>query len=122
MEAEAPKKIETCEDWEELLTKLANPKCSKCYGRGYKGWIIRKEVNAEGVTTESKMPNGCTAKRCSLRNLQVLQRQQKIEAMRNKKKKRVEEATKSVEEVTEAIEGATEATKELTEVLNNERS
>ena len=73
------KTLATCEDWEELFNKLANPSCNKCYGRGYVGWQ---------ETPKGRMPRGCRAKRCSLRNLQLLQRQQRIQAMKDKQTKK----------------------------------
>lgn len=95
MEAEVketpePKRIVTCEDWEELFAQLANPKCSKCFGRGHTGWGEIKSKNEKGVEVITKMPRGCSAKGCSIRNLQKLQREQKVAEMKAKIAKRKE--------------------------------
>ena len=81
--------LETCEDWQEFFSKLANKKCTAkgCHGRGYVGF---KE------TEQGKMPVGCTAKRCSIYNLRILQRHQRINQMKKKqeeKKGKVENDT-----------------------------
>lgn len=79
-----PEKIElkTCEDWEYFLTNyLANLKCTKCFGRGYTGW----QTNDNG----ERMPKICSAKKCALHNLQMLQRQQRIEELKKKQELKV---------------------------------
>ena len=88
---EEPKKreLKTCEDWEEFLTTLANPKCTNklCYGRGYIGWQ---------ETPNGKMPIICGGKGCSLAKLKAYQRQQRIEEMKAKQNKKVEKEVENV--------------------------
>lgn len=69
----------TCEQWEELWAHFANPKCSKCYGRGYTGWSNPKSDN--------RKPIACNAKGCALRNLKKYRLKMKLQEMEEKKKK-----------------------------------
>jgi len=78
------KKLETCEDWQGLFTMLANPKCTKCYGRGYVGLHTVGTEVIDGETVEKKMPVGCSAKRCALSNFRLLVREQKMRQMKEK--------------------------------------
>jgi len=88
---DAPQKVLSKEDWEELLNKLANPKCKAkgCYGRGFTGW-----------NTITNLPERCTAKGCSERKLYAIQRQQKIANLRKKQ----EEAKENLKVVKESEE------------------
>jgi hypothetical protein len=95
---EKPKsnKLETCEDWQEFFGKLANPKCTKCYGRGYTGW---SEFDDKG-----RMPIGCSAKNCSIHKLRMFQREQQIRQM----KKKQEEMKEKKEEKNDVTSDTTE--------------
>ena len=75
LEETKEKKLETCEDWQGFFTSLANPKCTKCYGRGYVGWA---------ETTHGKMPVACNGKNCSIQKLRIAQRQQQLKELKAK--------------------------------------
>ena len=70
-----PIKLETCEDWQNFFKMLAEPNCKKCLGQGY-----------VGINTTTKMPVGCSAKRCSMSKLRQHQRTERIRKMKEKQR------------------------------------
>jgi len=75
----------TLEDMIEYCNKLANPKCKKCDGRGYIGFITNKL---------GRVPVPCTAKSCMARKHNYIQR----EIKRQQLKKQLEEEAKKKEQ------------------------
>lgn len=117
------------EEQEAILNRICNPKCSKCYGRGYTGWavsrvplteeeqklsedersklVVQTEVDEEKTIEykDVRVPQACTYPRCAERTYLELHKSRYLRKYNEEKAKKASEKTqKESEESIESVE------------------